>query len=42
MHEQQKKKMVVSVMVNGVESVVTSEFLRLQKSDKVPDSLFDF
>ena len=36
------KKMVVSVMVNGVESVVATEFLRLQKSDKVTDSLFEF
>ena len=36
------KKMVVSIMVNGVESVVATEFLRLQKSDKVTDSLFEF
>ena len=36
------KKMVVSVIVNGVESIVTTEFLRMQKSDKISDSLFDF
>ena len=36
------KKMVVSVIVNGHESVVTTEFLRMQKSDKVPDALFEF
>lgn len=35
------KKMAVSVMVNGTESVITTEILRMQKSDKVPDSLFD-
>lgn len=35
------KKMTVSVMVNGTESVITTEILRMQKSDKVPDSLFD-
>lgn len=35
------KKMAVSVMVNGTESVVTTEILRLQKSDKIPDSLFE-
>ncbi len=36
------KKMAVSVMVNGTESVVTTEILRMQKSDKIPDSLFEF
>lgn len=36
------KKMEVSVIVNGQESVVTTEFLRMQKSDKVPDKLFEF
>ncbi len=36
------KKMVVSVIVNGVESIVTTEFLRMQKSDKISDSLFEF
>lgn len=36
------KKMVVSVNVNGHESVVSTEILRMQKSDKVPDTLFDF
>lgn len=36
------KKMVVSVIVNGHESVVSTEILRMQKSDKVPDTLFDF
>ncbi len=35
------KKMAVSVMVNGTESVVTTEILRMRKSDKVPDSLFE-
>ena len=35
------KKMTVSVMVNGTESVITTEILRMQKSDKIPDSLFD-
>lgn len=35
------KKMAVSVMVNGTESVVTTEILRMQKSDKIPDSLFE-
>lgn len=38
----QMKKMTVSVIVNGIESVVTTEILRMQKSDKAPDSLFDF
>ena len=36
------KKMEVSVIVNGQESVVTTEFLRMQKSDKVPNKLFEF
>ena len=36
------KKMMVSVMVNGIESVVTTEILRMQKSDKVSDRLFEF
>lgn len=36
------KKMVVSVIVNGVESIVTTEFLRMRKSDKISDSLFEF
>lgn len=36
------KKMEVSVIVNGHESVVTTDILRMQKSDKVPDTLFDF
>ena len=36
------KKMTVSVMVNGIESVVTTEILRMQKSDKVSDRLFEF
>ena len=36
------KKMEVSVVVNGHESVVTTDILRMQKSDKVPDTLFDF
>lgn len=36
------KKMEVSVIVNGHESVVTTEFLRMQKSDKVPEALFEF
>lgn len=36
------KKMEVSVIVNGQESVLTTEFLRMQKSDKVPDKLFEF
>lgn len=35
------KKMAVSVMVNGTESVVTTEILRMRKSDKIPDSLFE-
>lgn len=35
------KKMAVSVMVNGTESVITTEILRMQKSDKIPDSLFE-
>lgn len=35
------KKMAVSVMVKGTESVVTTEILRMRKSDKVPDSLFE-
>ena len=33
--------MAVSVMVNETESVVTTEILRMRKSDKVPDSLFE-
>ena len=36
------KKMVVSVVVNGVESIVTTEILRMQKSDKISDKLFDY
>lgn len=36
------KKMEVSVIVNGRESIVTTEILRMQKSDKVSDALFDF
>lgn len=36
------KKMEVSVIVNGRESVVITDILRMQKSDKVPDTLFDF
>ena len=36
------KKMEVSVIVNGHESVVTTDILRMHKSDKVPDTLFDF
>lgn len=36
------KKMVVSVIINGVESTVTTEILRMQKSDKVPDRMFEF
>lgn len=36
------KKMVVSVLVKGVESIVTTEILRMQKSDKVPDRMFEF
>ena len=36
------KKMEVSAIVNGTESVVTTEILRMQKSDKVPDTVFDF
>lgn len=36
------KRMEVSVIVNGHESTVTTEFLRMQKSDKVPDTLFEF
>lgn len=35
------KKMAVSVMVNGTESVVTTEILHMRKSDKIPDSLFE-
>lgn len=38
----QMKKMEVSVSVNGVESLVTTEILRMRKSDKVPDGLFGF
>lgn len=36
------KRMEVSVIVNGHESTVTTEFLRMQKSNKVPDTLFEF
>ena len=36
------KKMEVSVIVNDTESIVTTEILRMQKSDKVSDALFDF
>ena len=36
------KKMEVSVIVNGTESVVTTEILRMQKSDNVPDTMFEF
>lgn len=36
------KKMEVSVIVNGKESVVSTEILRMQKADKVSDSLFEF
>ena len=36
------QKMETSVVVNGQESVVTTEILRMQKSDKIPNSLFDF
>jgi hypothetical protein len=36
------KKMEVSVIINGQESVVATEILRMQKSDKVPDMLFEF
>lgn len=36
------KKMEVSVDVNGTESVVTTEILRMQKSDNVPDTMFEF
>lgn len=36
------KKLEVSVSAGGVESLVTTEILRMQKSDKIPDSLFDF
>ena len=36
------KKMEVSAIVIGTESVVTTEILRMQKSDKVPDTVFDF
>ncbi len=36
------KRIEVSVIVNGHESTVTTEFLRMQKSNKVPDTLFEF
>ncbi len=38
----QLKKMEVSVSADGVESLVSTEILRMRKSDKLPDSLFDF
>lgn len=36
------KKMETSVTVGESETVVTTEILRMRKSDKVPDSLFEF
>lgn len=36
------KKMVVSVLVSGVETIVTTEILALRSSVNFPDKLFDF
>ena len=36
------QKMETSVVVNGQESVVTTEILRMQKCDKIPNSLCEF
>ena len=36
------KKMVVSVDVNGIETVVTTEIFKMRNSKNFPDRLFDF